>query len=225
MDALIFDFDGVLVDSEPIHFAGFSGVLKEYGIDLKAEAYYEKYLGYDDHDCFEAVFEDNGKKINEELIAKMTAQKTRVVQKAIIETIQPLPGAIELVQAAETAALPLAICSGALRQEIELAAKTVKIWEHFMTVVSAEDVARGKPDPEGYRRALEQLSQLTGRVLLASRTVVVEDSPTGIFAAKELGMMVLGVTSSYDDEALEQADLIVDSLENVKIADLERMVN
>lgn len=224
MDAMIFDFDGVLVDSEPIHLQAFASVLAEQGIALGREEYYAKYLGYDDHDCFARVGRDNGRDFGDTLIDQMIAAKTRLVQHAMAASVQPQPGAAELVQAAEMDAIPLAICSGALRQEIELAARAIGLRDRFMALVAAEDVNRGKPDPQGYRLALEQLCRLTGRVLQASRTLVVEDSPAGIQAAKRLGMKVLAVTTSRDRAALAGADLIVDSLAEVTIASLRRRI-
>jgi beta-phosphoglucomutase len=221
---MIFDFDGVIVDSEPTHFAAFARVLAERGIQLSRQEYYQKYLGYDDHDCFLTVARDHGKTVDEAAIAEMTAVKTRLIQEAMRGSIQPQPGAVELVRAAELDAIPLAICSGALREEIELACGNLGLWECFMTVVSAEDVDRGKPDPQGFRLALEQLCRLSGRILMAPRTVVVEDSPAGIAAAKHLGMKVLAVTTSRDRTDLHQADVIVDSLADVTIAQLESLM-
>jgi HAD superfamily hydrolase (TIGR01509 family) len=140
------------------------------------------------------------------------------------ESIQPQPGAVELVRAAELDAIPLAICSGALSEEIELACGKLGLWECFMAVVSAQDVECGKPDPQGFRLALEQLCRLSGRVLMATKTVVIEDSPAGIAAAKHLGMKVLAVTTSRGCADLHQADMIVDSLADVTIAQLEDLI-
>jgi beta-phosphoglucomutase len=225
MDAMIFDFDGVIVDSEPIHCKAFAQVLAAQGIELTQQEYYQKYLGYDDHDCFLAVARDHGKTLRENVVLQMIAAKTHLVQQAMTHSLQPQPGAVELVRAAETDAVPLAICSGALRQEIELACKQVELWERFMTVVAAENVDRGKPDPQGYRIALEQLCRLTGRVLEATRTLVVEDAPAGIEAAKHLGMKVLAVTTSRDRRALRRADLVVDSLAGLTIAQLDKRLD
>jgi len=221
---MIFDFDGVIVDSEPTHFAAFARVLEEHGIQLTRQDYYGKYLGCDDHDCFVAVTLDHGKPVGEEAVARMIEAKTRLIQEAMGRSIQPQPGAVELIRAAELDAIPLAICSGALRPEIELACRNLGVWECFMTVVSAQDVDRGKPDPQGFRLALEHLCRLSGRVLMAPKTVVVEDSPAGISAAKHLGMKVLAVTTSRDRGTLRQADLIVDSLADVTIAHLESLM-
>jgi beta-phosphoglucomutase len=229
MDALIFDFDGVVVDSEPIHFAGFRRVLRTAGIELTEEDYYSLYLGYDDHDCFEAVGRNTGVELTDRRIAELTAAKTQWVKQALAETIQPLPGAVELIRAAAAAGVPLAICSGALREEIELASRTVGIDTCIATIVAAEDVARGKPDPEGYLLACRQLGRTPPEdgsppACRPERCVVVEDSPAGIEAGKGAGMAVLAVTNSYPADQLAAADRIVASLADVSLAALEELL-
>jgi beta-phosphoglucomutase len=221
LDALIFDFDGVIVDSEPIHLLCFGKVLRPAGVELKREDYYSKYLGYDDHDCFAAALRDHGLRAEEEQIARMIEAKSRLVQETYSAGVPALPGSAELVRLAAGAKVPLAICSGALRDEIEQAARAIGVWGLFATVVAARDVTRGKPDPEGYRLALERLCAATGRGLRAEACVVVEDSAAGIDAARGAGMKVLAVTNSYPPEILTRATRIVRSLAGVTLADLE----
>ena len=221
---MIFDFDGVIVDSEPVHLACFRQVLAGAGVTLTEEEYYAKYLGFDDHDCFQAALVDHGAPCSEALIAEMTARKTVLIQKAYSQSIKPLPGAVELIHSVDDAGIPLAICSGGLLEEIRLAARTVGILDCFIAIVPAEDVQRGKPDPEGYRIALARLAESAGRDLSAARTVVVEDSPAGISAAKALGMPVLAVTNSYARDALIDADRIVSSLTEVTVGVLRTLL-
>ncbi len=222
MDALIFDFDGVVVDSEPIHLAGFQRVLESIGLNLTEEDYYARYLGYDDHDCLLIAARDAGRALDEAQIAELTRAKTACVQQAFAESIRPLPGAAELIRAAAAEAVPLAVCSGALREEIELASRTIAVWACFQAVVAARDVRRGKPDPEGYAKARERLAAATGRELRPGRCVAVEDSPAGIEAAAAAGMKTLAVTNSYAREHLA-ADRVVASLAAVTLADVRRL--
>jgi len=224
LDAIVFDFDGVVVDSEPIHLVCFRRVLEPVGIKLSREDYYGKYLGYDDHDCFAAVSRDSGVPLSEPQIAELLAAKTEMVKRALSESIRPQPGAAELIQAAAES-VPLGICSGALRDEITLAAEAVGVLEHFMVVVAAQDVPRGKPDPAGYLLAMRRLAEATGRQLAAGRCVAVEDAPAGIAAAKAAGMKVLAVTSSYPADALHEADRIVNSLADVSVGDMETLID
>ncbi len=220
MDAMIFDFDGVVVDSEPVHLACFREVLAGRGIELTGEDYYSKYLGFDDHDCFAAVLVANGRENDERQIAEMTARKSILVKKTYTESIRPLPGAVELMRAARQAGVAMAICSGALREEIILAGKTVGAIELVDAIVAAEDVERGKPDPEGYILAIKLLGEKNSPID-PSTVWVVEDSPAGVEAAKGAGCNVLAVTNSYDRAALAAADRIVDSLTGVNPTDME----
>ena len=224
IDALIFDFDGIVVDSEPIHLAGFQRVMKGVGVRLTREDYYGKYLGYDDHDCFRIAAADAGVDLAEPRIAELIAAKTEYVRRAFAESIQPLPGAAELIRAAADAGVLVAVCSGALRGEIDLAARTVGVLDCFRAIVAAEDVRRGKPDPEGYLLALDRLSVAAGRTLDAGCCVVVEDAPAGIDASRAAGMKTLAVTNSYPAGRLAAADRVVDSLMDVALADLDELV-
>jgi len=223
LDALIFDFDGVIVDSEPVHLECFRAVLAGAGVSLTREDYYGKYLGFDDHDCFAAALASAGQEAGEDRIAEMIRAKTRLVRQTYTRGVTGLPGAAELVRSAAGAKVPLAVCSGALREEIEQAARAVGVLDCFAVIVAARDVKRGKPDPEGYRLALERLRAATGRRLRAGAGVVVEDSPAGIDAAKAAGLHVLAVTNSYAPEALSRADRVVFTLAEVCLPELEEM--
>ena len=224
MDALIFDFDGVIVDSEPVHLAGFRQVLASANVLIADEEYYDRYLGYDDHDCFQAVGRDKNMPFTEEQIAQMTEVKTQLVQQTYASKVDALPGAVELIRSAWEADIPLAICSGALRAEVLQAAESLGVLSMFRIIVAARDVQRGKPDPEGYLQAAEKLSAACSRVLSPAACVVVEDSPAGIQSAKGAGMKVLGVTNSYPADALSLADRVVDSLADVSVDSLRKLL-
>ncbi len=224
MDALIFDFDGVVIDSEPIHLKCFQHVLAAAGIALTEQQYYSKYLGFDDHDCFAAAFGDNGRQVSEDQIAEMTATKSQMVKRLYAEGIERLPGAAELIGAAARACVPVAVVSGALRAEIELASARIGVLEHFAAIISPADVERGKPDPAGYRLGLQRLIAATGRDIAAGRCIAIEDSPAGIAAACGAALHVLGVTTSYPAQRLAQADRVVDSLADVSLESLDELL-
>jgi len=224
MDAVIFDFDGVVVDSEPVHFACFRDVLATVGLDLTLEDYYDKYLGYDDHDCLLIAARDRGAELPERQIAALTAAKTKLVQRAFGESIQPLPGAVALIREIAAAGVPMAICSGALRDEIILAGRTVGVLDCFQAIVAAQDVKHGKPDPEGYLAARELLARAAGKDLCPRRCLVVEDSPAGIDAARSAGMKVLAVATSYKANHLAKADRVVASLAGATFAELQELL-
>jgi beta-phosphoglucomutase len=223
VDALIFDFDGVIVDSEPLHLAAFQEVLAGRGVDLGEATYYERYIGYDDHDCFVAVSEDYEADWDEPTIAALTAEKTLIVQRMIRDGLRALPGAVELVQAAAAADVPVAICSGALGDEVRLASRAIGIDGMVAVIVAAEDVKRGKPDPEGYLKAARLLAQHAGVEVTPGRCVVCEDSPAGIAAGKTAGMAVVGLRTTCDEAHLGEADSIVDNLASVTLDELRAM--
>jgi beta-phosphoglucomutase len=215
MDALITDFDGVMVDSEPLHLKAFTSVLKDVGVELTSEAYYTTYLGLDDHDCFQAIATDQGVPLSEDQLAEMISAKSAALQDVMKREIRAFPGVVALLGSLAEADIPRAICSGALRPEIDLCCATTGIEQYFLTKVTARDVTHGKPDPEGYLKALGELRSLTGRDLQASKCVVFEDSPHGVQAAKSAGMYVIAVTNSYPASALGVADAVVDTLEGI----------
>jgi beta-phosphoglucomutase len=217
LDALIFDFDGVVVDSEPVHLRCFRAVLAKRGIDLATQDYYSKYLGFDDHDCFAAVMAANARQADENEIHVMIAEKTALVQEAFARDIKPLPGAVELMAQARGGGVAVAVCSGALRDEIRLAGRTVGAMQHVQVLVAAQDVRRGKPDPEGYLLALRLLGQKTGKAVRADHCWVLEDSPAGIAAAHAAGCRVLAITNSYPRAELKEADRVVASLAQVSL--------
>jgi len=224
LDALIFDFDGVVVDSEPIHLRCFRQVLAPHGITLTREQYYGGYLGFDDHDCFLAAFRDAGKEVAEPQIPELVAAKSDLIRRAYAASVPAQPGAVDLIRGAAAREIPLAVCSGALREEIVLAARTLGVLEHFAVIVSPEDVERGKPDPQGYLRTLDRLREITGRPLRAEQCIAVEDSIAGIEAARAAGMGVLALTASYPREKLTAADRVVDSLAEVTVESLEELL-
>ncbi len=224
MDALIFDFDGVVVDSEPIHLACFQRILAQAGIALSREDYYSKYLGYDDRDCFLAVAREHGISLEKTRLEAMIATKTALVQQELSRSTQALPGAVELIRLASTQGLPVAVCSGALRKEIELASAAIGVLECFTVIVSAEDVANGKPDPQGFRLTIKRLSATCGRAIRPDRCVAVEDAPAGIQAAQAAGLKVLAVANSYPPDRLKDAQRVVASLAEVTLDTLEGLL-
>jgi HAD superfamily hydrolase (TIGR01509 family) len=212
------------VDSEPIHLAGFQAVLRPLGVSLTRRDYYGRYLGLDDHDCFAEVLRAAGVAVSEEKLAALVAAKTRRVQQAFGGSIRALPGAAALIRAAAADGLRVGVCSGALREELRLAARAVGVLDCFQAIVAAEDVRRGKPDPEGYALALRRLSAAAGGPLAPARSVVVEDAPAGIDAARAAGMHVLAVATSYPADALARADRVAASLADVTLDDLRALL-
>ena len=222
---IVFDCDGVIADNEPVHLRCFQKVLGEEGIPLTEKEYYEVYLGMDDKGCFSAVLAAHGQPVTPTRINDLMERKARYYEEAIKRELVLFSGVTSLVKQASQH-YRLAVASGALRHEIELILKAAGIREAFKVIVSAEDVSAGKPDPEGFQKALSRINTASPRpdpAITPSECLVIEDSIAGIEAAKAAGMRCLAVTHSYSRDALRQADLIVSSLEGLKLEALERL--
>lgn len=221
--AVIFDFNGIIVDDEPIHFELFQRVLGEEGIRLTEEDYYARYLGFDDRGAFEASFLDNNQPLNDAKLRELIERKAGYYQDAIRNHVAIFPG-VKTLASALSETLPLAVASGALRHEIETILQTAGLLKHFKAIVSAEDVEHGKPEPEIFLKALAALNaQHIGEPYEAADCVVIEDSREGIKGARRAGMKCLAVTNSHPAELLTEANAVVDSLEEVTVPFLRRL--
>nr|MBI3612052.1 HAD family phosphatase [Nitrospirota bacterium] len=220
---IIFDFDGVVADNEPIHFMMFRQVLAEIGLPLTEADYYAKYLGFDDKGCFAAVLAAHGRPAPPELIQDLIARKAKAYLAYIRDHLVIFPGVRELVREAATRHR-LAIASGALRHEIEYILDQAGIRKEFEHITSSEDVRHGKPNPEGFLHALAALNRRTQpgqQPLAAADCLVIEDSIPGIQAAHAAGMKVLAVVNTHKVEELREADALTHSLADVNLAELE----
>lgn len=217
-EAVLFDFDGILVDSEPMHHRAFTEVLDPLGMGFPWKEYVEIYMGFDDRDAFREAFRAKGIDLDEENLAKLVAAKSRAFQDSIRNGVTAYPGAVSMIESLHAAGRPLALCSGALRADIEPILVQLGIARCFDVIVSADDVPRSKPDPESYALAFAKLSERYATLLtVPGKSVAVEDTPAGIRSAKGAGLRVLAVTNSYGAGELAEADWIADSLENVRI--------
>ena len=221
--AVIFDFNGIIVDDEPIHFRLFQRIFNEEGFDLTEELYYQRYLGFDDRGAFLAGFRDQGKALSNIKLQELIARKADYYQEAIRNHAAIFPGVKALVEDLSPT-VPIAVASGALRHEIETILRTAGLLDHFRAIVSAEDVRQGKPEPEIFLKALSGLN--TGRngdLIGPADCVVIEDSKEGVHGARRAGMKCLAVTNSHPPELLREADAVVASLEEVALPFLQRL--
>jgi beta-phosphoglucomutase len=210
--AILFDFDGVIVDSEPLHLRGFREVLAGEGIALSDDEYYAQLIGFDDRGAFAHVFDQHRRGLDVATARRLERSKATAIQGMIDRgDFDAMPGVDELVR--ELAKhYPLAICSGALRPEIERMLDGIGLRSFFPVIVSAEDVALGKPDPSGYLLAARLLGEHAGVKLTPGDCLVIEDAPSVIRAVRAVGFSTLGVASSHPIEALSLADHAVRQL-------------
>jgi beta-phosphoglucomutase len=206
IQAIVFDFDGVLADSEPMHLRAYQAVFAPLGVTIADREYYTRYLGFDDESAIRAMARDHGLELDERQLRELIATKTATFDRMLGEGDVLYPGAVECVGRL-AGAFPLGIASGALRHEIEAILRGNRLGHHFRFIVAAGDTPAGKPAADPYRRAAE----LHGRD--PSACLAIEDSRWGIESAKGAGMKCVGITNTYPAHELSAADAVIGSLE------------
>jgi beta-phosphoglucomutase len=212
--AIVFDFDGVLADSEPLHLRCYQEVLSGIGITLGRDEYYEHYLGFDDAGAFDAVGRARGQRWGVDQIAALVASKTLAFDELLASVDVLYPAAARCVERL-AARFPLGIASGALRHEIEAILRRAGLDRHFRFIVAAGDTAVSKPAPDPYRRAAE-LHQIA-----PARCLAIEDSRWGIESARAAGLRCVGITHTYPAHELRAADAVIDSLDEFTLELIE----
>ncbi len=218
LQAIVFDFDGVIADTEPVHLMAFQEGLTSIGLSLSREEYLSTYLGVTDREAFTLVASAQGRTLTDGEIDRLIREKTTRMQALLTATPLVFAGVEDRVR--EFAAhVPVAIASGALRAEILAVLTAVDLARDIPVIVSADDPVDGKPSPAPYLLALERLASHAreGGGFDPSRCVAIEDSRWGISAAKAAGMRVVGVTSSYSADALAAADHVVASVADLTV--------
>ncbi|NWG14290.1 MAG: HAD family phosphatase [Acidobacteria bacterium] len=223
--AVIFDFNGIILDDEPLHYRAMKEAVSSLGIDLAEAEYLEEFLPFDDWSCLSAICEKHGRNLTEAERERALFLKSSGYARLLKGSYPVFPGAAELV--AEAAArYPLAIATGARREEVCQTLETTGLARYFTVVVAAQDFTLGKPHPESFLLALERLNaRLDGRLpaIRPAECLVIEDSVAGIEGARKAGMSCLAVANTYPREKLTGANRVVDSLREVDVRSLEAL--
>jgi len=201
-DVLLLDYNGVVVDDEPIHFAALRDVLAIERVVVDEAAYYAEYLGLEDRTCIRLAFQRAGRGLDDGALDRLATRKAVWYAEATRTGVPLVPGVQAFVRAAAQVAR-IAVVSGALRREITAGLAQAGIADVVAAVVSVEDVSAGKPDPAGLRLGLARIGSGAG-----VRVAVVEDSLPGISAAKALGAGCAALTTSRDEGTLAAADVV-----------------
>jgi len=224
--AVIFDFDGVIADSEPLHFEAFRRVLAERGVELSKEQYYGDYLGYSDVDCIKEMNRDFELSLDRSGCDELLYQKSVVFDELAAKSNTIIDGAAEFIDMLRGNGIMIAVCSGSLSDEILLALKSSGFADAFETIIAADDVSAGKPDPEGYLLALNRLNESGGQSIAADDCVVIEDSHWGLESARGAGMHTIAITNTYSESELaDYAEITVAKLSDISIDSLEKLCN
>jgi len=223
LKAVIFDFDGVIADSEALHLRAFNEVLMPFGLEITTKDYYKTYLGLTDADCFKELVQKHQAIFKETSVETLLKKKKTAFGKLAKTETDIIDGVREFLEMLRANKIPMAICSGALLAEIELILEGAALSDYFDCIVSAEQVKRGKPYPDGFELTLEKLNETSKEKITAKQCIVVEDSHWGLEAAKKAGMHTIAVTNSYDAKQLSMAEKIVAKLSQLTMADLQKI--
>ncbi|MDP9180806.1 MAG: HAD family phosphatase [Chloroflexota bacterium] len=205
--AILWDLDGVIVDSGEYHYAAYVAVLAQRGVKLDKKRYYASLFGRRNWDILRDVLGD----LPDDELRAIAQQKEVKFRELARGHIAPLPGAKELLRRAHEAGLKQSIVSSTPRENIEMIVDSLGVRDDLDAIVGEEDSERGKPDPQPFTTAADRLA------VPYEGCVVLEDAPEGIAAGKTAGMRTIGVTTTRPAERLSEADLVVASLEDGRV--------
>ena len=225
LKAIVFDLDGVIVDSEPLHYRAFLSVARRHGIDFDYARYLDRYIGYDDRDGFRAMFTESQNNeaaavLDDSQILNLCQQKAQAFEDAATHGVEAMAGVRTLIDQASTE-VPLAIATGATRMDAQLLLKHLGIESYFDPVVAADDVTYSKPDPETYRLAVHYLDKSKPQLQIRPHDcLAIEDTDAGVRSAQAAGLRTLGVATTGPAEKLRRAHRVIESLENITLSQL-----
>ena len=223
LHAIVFDFDGVIADSERLHLRSYQEILAPRGITISTEDYLQKYLGYDDVGVFKAVGRDHGVDMDPQQVSALIAAKGEKYESLAAAGEMLFPGAADFIRTA-AARVPIAIASGALTHEIEEVLERSGLLPLFPVIVGADQTERSKPHPDPYQTAFNRLRTHSGRDLIAWRTVAIEDSHWGLVSARKADLRCVAVTNTYSAAELRaDAELVVSGLDALTLDALDAL--
>ena len=222
--AIIFDFNGIILNDEPYHFRSMRDAVAELGIHVTEEEYYAEYLPMDDSSCLEAIFRNHSVEITPKQRARTLKLKSQLY-RALLRDGYPFVHGVDAFIRAAAEHYPMALASGASREEIEGALLAKGLLNCFRVILGAEDFFVGKPSPQSYLLALERLNKAMNGLssVRPHECLVIEDSIGGVQGARAAGMVCLAVAGTYPREQLSAATRVVDSLMEITLDSLQEM--
>ena len=226
LNALVFDFDGVIVDSEPLHYRAFVRVAKSLGFEMSWEQYLNEFVGYDDRDAFRVILTSvYGSVIPPDILArlpKLIEDKAHAFELEVNQGIEAIPGSMELIT--ELAGnMPIAISSGATQFDIRIILAKLGLDNVFDVTVTADDVAHSKPDPESYAKAVRLLAQkFPDQNITPQTALAIEDTAAGTCSSRSAGLQVLGLTTTGSAALLCDAARVIPNLQGITLSRLHK---
>jgi beta-phosphoglucomutase len=225
LKAVLFDFNGVIINDEPLHAKLIEQILLEENLRMKPGDFRQYCLGRSDRACLSDLLIQRDRMVTEPYVNNLIARKAKAYLKAI-EAMEPLPiysGIDDLIFQLQPLDCKLAVVSGALRSEIETVLQRANLRQHFDVIVAGDDITTSKPEPDGYLLAVERLKELfPDRQIRPENCLAIEDTFAGIAAAKNAGIPVVGIANTYPYHMMQRhADWAVDYLVDLEIDRLQ----
>lgn len=227
LKAVLFDFNGVIINDEPIHQQLTEQILLEENLRPIPGEYRKVCLGRSDRVCLDQLLARRGRVVNESYLLQLMKRKAQAYQQQL-EKIEKLPlylGLEDFIFQLKAKKLKLAVVSGAMRSEIELVLNRANLAQHFSVIVAGDDITTSKPEPDGYLLAVEHLNQQYADLQLQPwQCLAIEDAPAGIQAAKQAGISVVGVANTYPFHMIQrQANWAVDYLHDLELERIQQI--
>lgn len=211
--AVIWDLDGVIVDSAEQHLQAWQRLVQESNVRFTDDDFWATF-----GQCTDDVVRKFWSGRSPQEIAELGRRKESYYRELLAGAITALPGAVERIAEFQAAGLLQAVASSAPQQNVELIINTLQLRSYFAALVSGEGVPRGKPAPDIFVHAAAQLH------VVPARCVVIEDARVGVQAAGAAGMACIGVTNSGDGSAVTEADMIIETLNQLSLALLQSII-
>ncbi len=227
--AIIFDFNGVIINDEPIHQQLIDDLLLGENLRPSEGEYKQLCLGRSDRTCLNNILSKRGRVVSEDYLKKLIEKKAQAYRQKIAQ-LDPLPiypDVVNFLAQIKARSLLIGLVTGALRAEVELVLNRAGIAEYFPVIVAGDDISTSKPEPDGYLLAVELLNQQNPSLLLKpSECLALEDTPAGISAAKNAGMQVVGIANTYPFHMLQrQTNWSVDYLSELELDRVDQVLS
>ena len=215
---ILFDFNGVIIDDEPLQMKAYQEILGKEGV-VVTEEYYYSCLGMDDKTFVSEAYRRDGKEPDTNKVLEATLAKSAKWRELIADELPLFPGVVDFIKKMAND-FALGIVSMSTREDIGLVLEQANLGEYFSIIVSAEDVSNCKPHPECYLKGFNALDSYRIKQqhlpMVHGECLVIEDSPPGIQSAKAAGLQALGVTNTVSADALRAAgaDAIAKNLDD-----------
>ncbi len=210
---VIFDMDGVLADTGPIHFESWVKMAAEIGVEFTREIF-EDTFGQQSPTITRKLV---GPEVDEFLVEKWASRKEFYYREIVRDKLTPLPGVIKIIKELKSEGIKLAIGSSGPPENVDLILSQLNIKTFFNVIITAAEVKKGKPEPDVFLIVAKNLN------INPKNCLVIEDAPVGIKAAKRAGMLSIALTTTHNREELFGAQLIVNDLTEINLADIMRL--